>query len=1745
MYSGTTTSYTLTVADCINAGNVGITCSDEANVAIAGGIVGGTGVALISVGGCVNSGAVAITCASTVTGANSGVGGIIGSTFNVTTGAGISECVNSGAVSASANYAGGIAGKTVSGLLITDCYNTASVTGADYVGGVAGSLSGTLQSVFNYGGSVAATSGSNVGMVIGSGADASNTSGAYYLSTTGLTGSVTAADASYTTAKTADEFKSYDLIYALNSVGSTEEDRCVWEQGESYPQLSDGETAPVYVVKTAAGDNGTISSSGSNSYLSQGDAYTVTFTPANGYILKNFTVSDLNGDSYRIYLNSLENGVYSVAMEDTDGNFYAASLSGNVLSCTMYNHSLTFTGEFIAEASGNSTVALDGNGGWWDNETTKTLSVSAGTLLTLADLTQPESYLSFVGWYTDAAGTSPYNFSTAVTADTTLYAKWDANSCVVHFELNGGSWGAKNYATVSNGAYLAEPTETPVKEGCTFTGWYSDTDCLNPFGFAGTMITGETYLYAGWVASGYYQVILDPNGGTISGSTSRLQLTFESGTSIGSTLDSYTISYDSMQLRGWYTSATGGSKWTLTDALTGDLILYAHWDADDGTPTIYIGTEDEPMEIEDLTQMEALRDNVNANNSYEGGYFKMVGDITLPADWVPIGALKPGAENAELGVNIYPFSGTFDGGNKTVTVSEGGLPLFGYVREAAIKNLNIYGIQIAGYGLVNNYTVDYGTDGDYNTGTSGSYAAGCPDTVVIDNVTLKTGSSTLYSGFIGGYASGGNIVTIQNSVIESGVVIGYDKSSSYIGSFAGYFNGTVDNCVSNATVYGVNYVGGIISCKGQSMGPCKATCCIFGGTIVSTGNYVGGIFGGGYYSSSAPNSPCVSAQNCYVIGSITGSNYVGGILGAEPSVTQCWANGIGYIQNNYFSGTLAVTAEGGVAGGIIGYMKSLDRYNIIENNYYLNTAAQTGVGQVDAIDYTTTSYSRSETFVADDVCVPVIADEFASGKVAALLNSGNNSCGVWTQSGSYPVFGSAATATYAVTLSTIGSGTATVTGLTTDSATVYQNAGGSVTVSATAADGYELSRISVTYADGTTAEITTNKEFTIPQQNAAVYVTFTAAGEKYATGIAIASQPAKTSYTVGDSFAVTGLTFTVTYSDGSTGIISATSNMISGFSSTAAGTKTLTLTYLGCTTTFTVTVSSAPSSNITVTFRLIGTTLSDGDIDLGNGDYKGSEYVTWIKTTSYTLSKDSTVYDLFTEALAAAGLKSVGADSNYVKTIYAPSVCGGYALSEFTNGYRSGWMYTVNGSHPNEGLKYWTLSDGDTVIWHYVNDYSYEVADWSDDDPDYPSLGDGTYYNKWLTAADVNPTSSNSNSSSSSGSETSTTLTPTATASNGKATVTMSTSDLTDVIENANDNDSSFITIAPKVSGTASKITVEIPKTSASSIGSDTNANLKVETDVGSITISNGALDSIASQASGSTVSISLEAVNTSSLTSAQQVAVGDSLVYDISILSGGKSISSFGESSITISLPYTLKDSEDASGVTVWYLNDAGELQQMTCSYDKTTGMATFTTTHLSYYVVDYDASAVWTNPYADVKSSDWFYGAVKYVSQNSLMSGTSTTAFEPNANMTRAMLVTVLYRLDGNPAVNGSNGFTDVTDGQWYTDAVTWANANAIVSGYGSGLFGTNDSVTREQLAAILYRYAQYKGYDVTASVDLTSYTDAASVSSWAETAMEWVVAQSLINGTTTTALSPAGDATRAQVATILMRFCENIVK
>ena len=159
--------------------------------------------------------------------------------------------------------------------------------------------------------------------------------------------------------------------------------------------------------------------------------------------------------------------------------------------------------------------------------------------------------------------------------------------------------------------------------------------------------------------------------------------------------------------------------------------------------------------------------------------------------------------------------------------------------------------------------------------------------------------------------------------------------------------------------------------------------------------------------------------------------------------------------------------------------------------------------------------------------------------------------------------------------------------------------------------------------------------------------------------------------------------------------------------------------------------------------------------------------------------------------------------------------------------------------------------------------------------------------------------------------------------------------------------------------------------------------------------------------------------------------------------------------------------------------------------------------------------------------------------------MNGVSDTAFDPSGTLSRAMIVTILWRMEGSPVVNYAMSFADVAADQWYTEAIRWAQSTKVVSGYDADTFAPNSNVTREQLATILYRYADFKGIDVSQRADLSRFEDAGSISDWAAKSIQWANAVGIINGRTDTTIAPTGNATRAEAASMMQRFCENVVK
>lgn len=313
-----------------------------------------------------------------------------------------------------------------------------------------------------------------------------------------------------------------------------------------------------------------------------------------------------------------------------------------------------------------------------------------------------------------------------------------------------------------------------------------------------------------------------------------------------------------------------------------------------------------------------------------------------------------------------------------------------------------------------------------------------------------------------------------------------------------------------------------------------------------------------------------------------------------------------------------------------------------------------------------------------------------------------------------------------------------------------------------------------------------------------------------------------------------------------------------------------------------------------------------------------------------------------------------------------------------------------------------------------------------------------------------------------------------------------------------------------------------LPATVVSAVGTISGStSLAVTLPTGTVTLDKNALGSVVGKGD---IKISVNTVANTALSNTQKAALGNqadtALVVDVNLYAGGAKTSTFAVGKISVSVPYMLKPGESTDSITVWFIKGDGTIEPKNGTYSASTRCVEFTTEHLSQYLIV-------SFPFADITEEAWHYGSVAYAYNNGLFAGTSTTTFGPDTAMTRQMIWMVLARMDGKTPA-------------YMDEARAWAMEKGISDG--SNPTGT---ITREQVATILYRYAQYKGYDTTqGGMAIREFSDHDSISEYALTALGWSVNTELMQGSDNN-LTPAGSATRAQVATILQRFCRNKVR
>lgn len=499
----------------------------------------------------------------------------------------------------------------------------------------------------------------------------------------------------------------------------------------------------------------------------------------------------------------------------------------------------------------------------------------------------------------------------------------------------------------------------------------------------------------------------------------------------------------------------------------------------------------------------------------------------------------------------------------------------------------------------------------------------------------------------------------------------------------------------------------------------------------------------------------------------------------------------------------------------------------------------------------------------------------------------------------------------------------------------------------------------------------------------------------------------------------------------------------------------------------------------------------------------GKGYV--ISSTYVELQDGDTAWSVLKRALDARKIRYDYKWYDKFESVYVQSIDGD---GEFDHGPLSGWMYSVNGRYPDYGASQYDLKEGDVLRWRYTTDLGEDLGQdnskWSGD----------LKANKKAYVIEVDGDSEKVSISK---------------RHFDKALKAVEKEKLSDIVIKIDTN--------KKMKG----FNIELPKKSIESVAKQKGLDLNIESSIAHLDMSNAMLALLAKQAKGETIVVQLQETDALTLTEKQRETIGHHVVYDIVIESAGESIRDSGKKKVTIALPYTLKAGETKEEVNVWSLDENNQLKRIESDYNSKTNMASFDSSYLSSYAigVKLEASAV-VHRFKDVKPEDWFYKAVDVATQKGLFVGTSSETFSPNQPMTRAMLVTVLHKLEKEPDASPVK-FHDVPEATWFTTSVGWAADNGIISGYDNGVFKPNEKITREQIAVILYRYGTLKGYDMDGEVSLTMYMDQSKISPWALESMRWASQSGIITGRTSSTLSPAGEATRAEVAEILRRFIE----
>lgn len=529
--------------------------------------------------------------------------------------------------------------------------------------------------------------------------------------------------------------------------------------------------------------------------------------------------------------------------------------------------------------------------------------------------------------------------------------------------------------------------------------------------------------------------------------------------------------------------------------------------------------------------------------------------------------------------------------------------------------------------------------------------------------------------------------------------------------------------------------------------------------------------------------------------------------------------------------------------------------------------------------------------------------------------------------------------------------------------------------------------------------------------------------------------------------------------------------------------------------------------NITVNFSLYGVHKHGGKDSSLVWKKNPERFQSWILEREVTVPEGSKVYEAFEMALTQAGIRWQETQPNYIGKISMPN---GEWLGEFDNGKYSGWMYTVNGTHPLLGLREYTLKDGDIIVWHYTDDYRYEEGSEQWIDENFGGSGDGNI--------DVIATQKE----------------------DGTAVAVLSGTKLENFLaelEFLKDDKDAVAKIEVDLPKDSKGLSFSIPHEVISAFENKKETSLEISSLIGSLRLDAKTIRAIIDIASNKDVEVVMRKMEKTTLSKQNQALIGARPIYSLTILIEGQPLSDFKDGKVKVFIPYELSKHEKTANLMVYFIDENGMAHKIKeITFDEKVGGIYFSTDHFSIFAVGYVEEAISQVKFTDVPDDHWAKSYIYYLAERNIIDGTGDNLFAPEKEITRAEFIALLFKVSGDDLRESNTKFTDVDVTEWYAPYVSWAYENNITSGTSVTTFSPMDKITRQDMSVMIKRYMDLKGMSMNKGVATATFEDDTQIARYAKEAVYYMQQIGMIKGVGNNSFAPKKNAKRAEVAKIV---------